>query len=61
MAAIVFVAGAGLASAAWQLILVAAGAQLGGRATPKARWITTVAGNVIVASLGITMIITAAL
>ena len=61
LAALVFVVGAGLASLAWQLLLVAAGAQLGGRATPRARWITTVTGNVIVAGLGVAMIVVATL
>lgn len=61
LAAGLFVAGVGTASITWQLLVVAAGALLRGRLTPRARRITAILGNVIVAGLGVAMIIGALL
>lgn len=55
-----FVAGVGLASLSWQLGLVAAGGLLRGRTTPRARRLTTLAGNLVVAGLGVALLVTAA-
>ncbi len=61
LAAGLFVAGVGTASITWQLLVVAAGALLRGRLTPRARRITALIGNVIVAGLGVAMIVGALL
>jgi len=57
LAAGLFVAGVGTASITWQLMVVAAGALLRGRLTARARRITALLGNVIVAGLGVAMIV----
>jgi arginine exporter protein ArgO len=57
--AALFVAGTGLASVAWQLLLVAAGALLRRRTSPRARTITAVIGNSVVAAFGAAMLISA--
>jgi threonine/homoserine/homoserine lactone efflux protein len=54
-----FVTGVGVASASWQLALVAVGATVRGRATPRTRYVTTLVGNAIVALLGVAMVIRA--
>jgi arginine exporter protein ArgO len=61
VAGAVFVAGVGVASACWQLALVAIGSALGRRATPRAKVVTARVGNAIVAALGIAMILRAVL
>jgi arginine exporter protein ArgO len=48
-----FVAGAGLASAAWQLLLAAAGAVLHQRLPERARLATALAGNVLIAAFAV--------
>jgi len=58
-AAALFVAGAGLASLAWQTVLVAAGALFGSRATPRAQRMTVVVGYVIVACFGVALLVRA--
>lgn len=55
--AALFVAGVGCASLSWQLALVAAGALLSGRMTPRARRATSLVGNVVVAGLGLGMLL----
>jgi arginine exporter protein ArgO len=55
-----FVAGVGTASVSWQLVVVAAGALMRGRLTPRARRLTAVIGNLIVAALGVATLISAA-
>lgn len=55
-----FVAGVGIASISWQLALVAAGGLLRGRTTARARRLTTLAGNLIVAGLGVALLVSAA-
>jgi len=57
LAAGMFVAGVGTASISWQLLVVAGGALLRGRLTPRARRVTAVVGNCIVAALGATMLL----
>ena len=57
--AALFVAGTGLASVAWQLLLVAAGALLRRRTSPRARTITALIGNAVVAAFGAAMLISA--
>ncbi len=57
LAALLFVVGVGTASITWQLLVVAAGALLRGRLTPRARRTTALLGNVIVAGLGLAMIV----
>jgi arginine exporter protein ArgO len=52
VSAVVLVGGVGLASLFWQLLLVAAGAFLGSRANARARRITVLAGNLVVAAFG---------
>ena len=52
-----FVVGVGVASISWQLLVVAAGGLLRGRTTPRARRITALVGNVIVAGLGMAMLL----
>ena len=59
LAAGVFIAGVGAASISWQLLIVAGGALLRGRLTTRARRITSLVGNVIIAALGIAMLVTA--
>lgn len=54
-----FVGGVGVASLSWQLVVVAVGGALGSRATPRARRATAVAGNLIVAGLGVAMLLPA--
>ena len=56
-AAGLFVAGVGASSIAWQLLVIALGGLLGGRTTPRARQLTAVAGNVVVAALGTGLIV----
>jgi threonine/homoserine/homoserine lactone efflux protein len=56
LAAGLFVVGVGTASVSWQLVVVAAGAMLSGRLTPRSRRVTALLGNVIVAGLGVAMI-----
>jgi len=58
-AAALFVAGAGLASLAWQTVLVVAGAIFGRRATPRVQHITVIVGYVIVAGFGIALLVRA--
>jgi arginine exporter protein ArgO len=52
-ARVLFVAGAFAASLAWQSTLAAGGALLGHRLSPRARTITTVAGQLLVLALAI--------
>jgi len=61
LAAGLFVVGVGTASITWQLLVVAAGALLRGRLTPRSRRVTALLGNVIVAGLGVAMIVGALL
>ena len=56
-----FVLGVATASITWQLLVVAAGALLRGRLTPRARRTTALVGNLIVAGLGVAMIVGALL
>mgnify|MGYP006946480739 CR=1 FL=1 len=58
-AAALFVGGVGIASLAWQLVVVGVGGALGRRATAQARRATAVAGNLIVAGLGVAMLLRA--
>ncbi len=51
--AVAFVGGVGLASFGWQALLVVVGGLLGGRTGPHTRRATTVAGNAVVAALGV--------
>ncbi|MCS5497555.1 LysE family transporter [Cnuibacter physcomitrellae] len=53
---VLFVAGVGLASATWQLVLVLTGALVGRRAGPRLARVTTLAGNAAVATLGVVML-----
>ena len=57
LAAGLFVAGVGAASVSWQLLIVAGGALLRGRLTARARQVTGLVGNVIIAALGIAMLV----
>lgn len=57
VAAGVFVVGVGVASLSWQLALVALGAYLRGRATPRTQRLTALGGNLIVALLGAVMLV----
>jgi threonine/homoserine/homoserine lactone efflux protein len=57
LAAGLFIAGVGTASISWQLLVVAGGALLRGRLTSRARRVTGLVGNVIIAALGIAMIV----
>lgn len=61
LSAALFVVGVGTASVSWQLLVVAGGALLRGRLTERARRITALLGNVIVAGLGTAMLIAALL
>ena len=61
LAAALFVVGVATASVTWQLLVVAAGALLRGRLTARARRVTALIGNVIVAGLGAAMIVAALL
>lgn len=51
-----FILGAGMASLSWQTLLAGIGAQLGQRLSPRARWVTTIAGNLVVAGLGLRLL-----
>lgn len=55
-AALLFVAGVGVASATWQLVLVAAGALVRRAAGPRFARVTAVIGHAAVAALGVAMI-----
>jgi arginine exporter protein ArgO len=57
--AALFVAGTGLASVAWQLLLVAAGALLRRRTSSRTRTATALIGNAVVAAFGAAMLISA--
>ncbi len=59
-AAVAFVAGVGLASTAWQLVVVGTGAVLRHRITERARRLSVVVGNLVVAGLGVAMLVGAA-
>ncbi len=59
LAAGLFITGVGAASISWQLLIVAVGGLLRGRLTPRARRITGLAGNLIIAALGVGMLVTA--
>jgi threonine/homoserine/homoserine lactone efflux protein len=52
----IFVAGAFLASLAWQSLLAGSGALLGHRLPPSGRWWTSLAGNVIVLGLAVRLL-----
>jgi arginine exporter protein ArgO len=52
----VFVAGAFIASLAWQSLLAGSGALLGHRLPPSGRWWTSLAGNVIVLGLAVRLL-----
>lgn len=60
LAAGLFVAGVGTASITWQLLVVAGGALLRGRLTRRARTVTAIAGNCVVAVLGVAMLVSGA-
>jgi arginine exporter protein ArgO len=51
-----FVAGVGLASLAWQTLLVVAGSALSGRVGPAVQRLTTLTGNAVVAVLGVLVV-----
>ncbi|QJW36502.1 LysE family transporter [Cellulosimicrobium protaetiae] len=51
-----FVVGVGLASLSWQTLLVAAGSALEGRVGPGVQSLTTLAGNLVVAVLGVVVV-----
>ncbi|PFG43453.1 arginine exporter protein ArgO [Isoptericola jiangsuensis] len=57
--AVAFVGGVGIASISWQVALVAVGATVRGRVTPRARHVTTLVGHGIVAALGVAMVVRA--
>ncbi|MBX6751081.1 MAG: LysE family transporter [Micromonosporaceae bacterium] len=57
--AALFVAGTGLASVAWQLLLVASGALLRRRTSPRTRTVTALIGNAVVAAFGAAMLLSA--
>lgn len=57
LAAGIFVVGVGVASLSWQLALVALGASLRGRSTPRTQRLTALLGNLIVAVLGAIMLV----
>lgn len=59
--AAVFVAGVGVASFAWQAGLVALGGLLHGRVGERGRRATVLLGNAVVAALGVTLLVRAAL
>lgn len=52
----IFVAGAFVASLAWQSFLAGSGALLGHRLPPSGRWWTSLAGNVIVLGLAVRLL-----
>jgi arginine exporter protein ArgO len=54
--AALFVVGVAIASAGWQILLVAAGAALRWRSSARLRRVTTLVGNAAVALLGLVMI-----
>jgi threonine/homoserine/homoserine lactone efflux protein len=54
-----FVLGAGLASLSWQSLLAGLGAGLGARLPTRFRLLTTLAGNLIVAGLGVRILLQA--
>jgi arginine exporter protein ArgO len=56
---VLFVAGAFVASASWQLGLAGAGAALHHRLTDRARFVTGLVGNVIIAALGVRLALSA--
>lgn len=60
LAAGLFVAGVGTASVSWQLVVVAVGALMRGRLSPRSRRVTAVVGNLIVAGLGVATLLSAA-
>jgi threonine/homoserine/homoserine lactone efflux protein len=53
---VLFVAGAFLASLAWQSLLAGSGALLGHRLPPSGRWWTSLAGNLIVLALAVRLL-----
>lgn len=55
--AIVLVGGVGLASLFWQLLLVTVGAFVGTRANDRARRMTVLAGNLVVAAFGAAILV----
>lgn len=57
--AVWFVVGVGVASFAWQAVLVGGGGLLGGRAGPRTRQATVVVGNAVVAALGVATLLRA--
>lgn len=57
--AVWFVVGVGVASFAWQAVLVVGGGLLGGRAGPRTRRATVVVGNAVVAALGVATLLRA--
>ncbi|WP_231608870.1 hypothetical protein [Mycobacterium shottsii] len=59
-AAIAVVAGVGLASLLWQLLLVWIGAVVGAGSTARTRRLTILVGNVVVGALGVVMLASAA-
>lgn len=59
-AAVAFVAGVGLASVTWQLVVVGIGAALRHRITERTRRVSVLAGNLVVAGLGVAMLVGAA-
>ncbi len=59
-AAAAFVAGVGLASVSWQLVVVGAGAVLRHRITERSRRLSVLVGNLVVAGLGVAMLVGAA-
>jgi len=52
-----FVIGVGLASVSWQLVVVGTGAILRHRITERARRLSVLAGNLVVAGLGVAMLV----
>lgn len=56
-AAAAFVAGVGLASVSWQLVVVGTGAALRHRITERARRLSVVIGNLVVGGLGVAMLV----
>lgn len=59
-AAAAFVAGVGLASVTWQLVVVGTGAVLRHRITERTRRLSVLVGNLVVAGLGVAMLAGAA-
>lgn len=56
-AAGLFIAGVGASSVTWQLLVIGLGGLLGGRTTPRARRVTALVGNLVVAGLGVVLIV----